>query len=296
MTAPSLTILIPTRNAAATLRRALASLAAQNHAPLEVIVIDAESTDATPGILAEFAALVSRLIREPDSGPANALNKGLALASGEVLGWLGADDELLPGALDEVAAQFAAHPQAEVVIGACERVFEDGSTALTPSCPGAWQVIGRRNVIDQPAAFWKRSLQQRLGPLDESYDLAFDWDLWCRMALAEARVVTTEVTLARYHFTPASKSNTAGHGHARESFRILRRYGPLGGGLAYVYRFLYETFDLRGCYDQPRTCGPWRARVFAITRFALRLLLGRELIEGYNWHFASLQARGLKWW
>lgn len=53
MTAPRITILIPTRNAAATVRRALASLAAQNYAPLEVIVIDAESADETPGILAE---------------------------------------------------------------------------------------------------------------------------------------------------------------------------------------------------------------------------------------------------
>ena len=296
MTAPRVTILIPSRNAAATLRRALASLAAQNYPCLEVIVIDAESTDGTPGILAEYGALLSRVIRGPDSGPAHALNTGLALATGEIIGWLGADDELLPGALEEVAARFAAHPEAEVVIGACERVFADGATALTPACPGAWRVIGRRNVIDQPAVFWKRSLQQRLGPLDESYGLAFDWDLWCRMARAQARLVTTEVTLARYHFTSASKSNTAGDGHARESFRILRRHGPLGGGLAYVYRFLYETFDRRGCYDQPPACGAWRARAFAVTRLALRLLLGRELIEGYNWHFASLQARGLKWW
>lgn len=296
MTGPRLTILIPTRNAAATLRRALDSLAAQNYAALEVIVIDAESTDGTPGILADYAALVSRVVREPDSGPAHALNKGLALASGEILGWLGADDELLPGALAEAAAQFAAHPEAEIVIGSCERVFEDGSTALTPACPGAWRIIGRRNVIDQPAAFWKRSVQERVGPLDESYGLAFDWDLWCRMARAAARLVTTDATLARYHFTPASKSNTAGDGHARESFRILRRYGPLGGGLAYVYRFLYEAFDRHGCYDQPPACGPGRARVFALTRLVLRVVLGGELIEGYNWHFASRQARGLKWW
>lgn len=296
MTGPRISIVVPTYNPGPVLRRALESLAAQRYEPLEVIAVDAVSTDGTAEVLREFAPLLARVVREPDTGQANALNKGLALATGEIVGWLCADDELLPGALAEVAARFTADPAAEVVVGVCERVFPDGSRVLTPARADAWRVIGRWNVIDQPSVFWRRSLQQRLGPLDESYRLAFDWDLWCRMARAGARLTATDAVLSRYHFTADSKTNTAGDEHARESFRILRRYGPLGGGLAYVFLFLYRTFDRHGCYDQPPACSRWRGHAFVLCLRALRLLLGAELIYGYNWQFASKQARGLKWW
>ena len=296
MAAPRISIIVPSYNSGATLRRVLASLAAQHYPALEVIVVDAASSDDTPAILADHRALITKLIREPDRGQAEALNKGLAAATGDIGGWLCADDELLPGALAEVAARFAADADAEVLIGACERVFADGSRRLTPAPAAAWDVIGRRNVIDQPSVFWKRSLQQRLGPLDESFRLAFDWDLWCRMARARARLITTGAVLSRYHFTASSKSNTAGDDHARESFRILRRYGPLGGGLAYVFRFLYWTFDRHGCYDRPPAGAWWRRALFRITLPVLRVVLGKDLTFSYNWQFASLQARGLPWW
>jgi hypothetical protein len=87
--------------------------------------------------------------------------------------------------------------------------------------------------------------------LDTSFLLAFDWDFWCRTRYARARLRTTERILSIYRFTGDNQSGEAGNRRAEESFRILQRYGPRGGLLAYAFRFLYLAFDLKGCYDQP---------------------------------------------
>jgi hypothetical protein len=102
--------------------------------------------------------------------------------------------------------------------------------------------------------------------------------------------------LSRYHFSAENKSGNAGRIFEEEAFRIVSRYGPLGGGLAYIFRMLYRHFDLKGCYDQPPTCSRFRGYVFMAVWIGLRGLFGKRLIYTYNWHFASLQERNLPWW
>ena len=100
--------------------------------------------------------------------------------------------------------------------------------------------------------------------------------------------------LLRYHFSETNKSGNAGRQHVRESFRVVRRYGP--AGLAWIFRFLYHAFDLKGCYDQPPTCSAIRSSAFVASLAALRALIGPERLFLYNWHFASCQERGVRWW
>lgn len=289
-------LVVPSYNPGAVLERALASLASQVGVDLQLIVMDAGSTDESPQILERFAGDIDVLVQERDGGQADGINRGFARADGEIVGWLCADDELMPGALAHVASLFAEHPSADVVIGACERVFADGTTCITPARPDTWDIIGMQNVVDQPSVFWRASLHRRLGRLDDSFHLAFDWDLWCRMRDAGARLVVTERVLSRYYFSETNKSGSSGRGHVRESFRILRQYGPLSGGLAYVFLGLYHLFDLHGCYDRPPTCGVVRRVAHHAVLTLLRLVLGDRLTYGYNWQFASRQERGLKWW
>ena len=77
---------------------------------------------------------------------------------------------------------------------------------------------------------------------------------------------------------------------------MVRKYGPFHGGLAYIYRFLYQHFDLEGCYDRPPACTRARAALFAASLKTLKWLIGERLLYMYNWHFASCQQRNLKWW
>jgi glycosyltransferase involved in cell wall biosynthesis len=287
-------IVVPNYNSGAVLERAIRSLLDQGYPEIELIAADSASNDISRQILEKHRDAFASVLSEKDKGQADGLNKGFARAHGDVHAWLCADDELLPGTLEHVAGLFAARPEADVVIGSCERVFADGSTWITPARPDTWDIIGMQNVIDQPSVFWRAGLHRRIGPIDASYRLAFDWDFWCRMREAGARLVTTDRVLSRYHFSETNKSGSAGRQHVRESFRVVRRYGP--AGLAWIFRFLYHAFDLKGCYDQPPTCSPVRSAAFVACQASLRALIGKERLYLYNWHFASCQERGLRWW
>ncbi len=291
-----ISIVIPNYNSGEVLERAVRSLLAQNYPDLQLIMADAGSRDASREIIERYRGAFDVVISGKDQGQADGLNKGFAHATGEIFGWLCADDELLPGALHHVAEIFRQEPSCEVLTGTCERIYPDGSPFASIPDPEAWQKIHILNVIEQASTFWRSSLHKRLGPLDTGYHLAFDWDLWCRMRLTGAHLITTDRVLSRYHFSASNKSGSAGDLFAREAFRIIRKYGPLDGRLAHIFRFLYRHFDLHGCYDQPPKAS--RARMFAwgATLHLLRLLIGAELLYCYNWHFASCQQRNLKWW
>jgi glycosyltransferase involved in cell wall biosynthesis len=293
---PAFSIIVPTYNSGSTLGRCLQSLVDQRYPALEIIVVDAMSTDSTPAVLEQFRDAISVLIREPDAGQSDAINKGMLRATGEFMGWLNADDVLLPGALDCVAGLVRADPALEVVIGACERIYADGEVFVKHVQEDVWRLIGQWNIIDQPSTFWSRALRERIGLLDLTFRFSFDWDWWCRMARAQAKVKVTKAVLSRYYFTPETKTSTAGSAQAPETFRIIRNYAPHGRTLAYVYVGLYYAFDLRGCFDSPPTCGRALHWLAEFTRRQLKKIYGEELINCYNLHYASLQQRGLKWW
>jgi glycosyltransferase involved in cell wall biosynthesis len=291
-----ISIVIPNFNSGIVLERAIQSLLAQNYPDLQLILIDAVSTDPSREIIERYRHHFDTVIIEKDNGQADAINKGFSHARGEIFGWLCADDELLPGALHHIMAAFAADSSADVITGGCERVFADNTRKVIPADPNSWQIVNVQNPIEQSATFWRSSLHRKVGPLTLQYHLAFDWDLWNRFQRAGAKLITIEPTLSRYYFSDTNKTGNAGRLFATEAFSILRRYGPMMGGLAHIFRFLYFHFDLKGCYDNPPTCGLLRSHTFIWTLAALRVSIGKRLLYLYNWHFASCQERGLKWW
>lgn len=291
-----ITLVIPNLNSGAVLERAIQSVLQQDHPEVQLILADGESTDVSRTIADRYCYRLDPLIRRRDGGQADALNHAFRNARGDIHGWLCADDELLPGALSHVAAMFEEDPRIDLVAGACERVYADGTHQNVPVSADAWELMGVRNGFDQPSVFWRSALKARIGELDTSYDLAFDWDFWCRMRAAQARLRITPRVLSRYYFSAGNKTSTGGTRHVDEGYRIVRRYGPYAGRIAAVYRMLYRHFDLPGCMDDPPSCSGARAMLYAITRAVLRPLIGERWLSAYNWHFASLQERRLKWW
>src|SRR5580700_589032 len=141
----SISIVIPNFNSGPVLERAIQSLIAQQYPNLQIILIDAGSTDASREIIERYRHLFDTVIIEKDRGQADAINKGFSYARGEILGWLCADDELLSNALRQIAEKFAADPSIDVVTGGCERVFADGARTLVPADPNAWQIVNVQN-------------------------------------------------------------------------------------------------------------------------------------------------------
>ncbi len=185
---PPLAVVMPTRNQARYLARSVASVFADGSTPT-LIVQDGASTDDTPQLLAALADRQPGLsvFSRPDSGPAEALNRGFerALATGApVIGWLNSDDLYTPGALRRALDHLAAHPQHVAVYGEAEHVDADSRVlgrypTLTPDAPLArWRDAC---PICQPTMFLRREAVQALLPLDTALRTAFDFDLWLRL-------------------------------------------------------------------------------------------------------------------
>jgi len=293
---PRITLVVPSFNAVSTVERTLRSIAGQAYPDLQLVCVDGASSDGTVTVLERHRQELAHLLVEPDRGPAEALNKGFRLADGEIFGWLNADDELAPGALLAVARTFRDRPDVDVVTGGCYRFYADGSQVETAVPDRFVRSMALRNDLEQPSTFWRASVHRSAGELDETMKYAFDWEWWNRLRVRGARFLRVENVLSHYHFSEDNLTSRGGQKVVEEMYRITRRYGPWRGRVADVYRFLYRTFDLRGYFDDPNALSPLRRLVFRATLSAVRIAFGREVRDGYNWNWASKQARGLIWY
>lgn len=221
--APLVSIITPSFNQAAYLEQAIRSVLAQDYPSIEYLVVDGRSTDGSVEIIRRYAAQLAWWVSEPDRGQADAINKGLGRARGEILAWLNSDDLYLPGAVSSAVAALQADP-------AVSLVFSDAITIDPHGKPinrlqfGDWGLdeLARFRIICQPAVFFRRSAIEQSGRLDPSYHFMLDHQLWLRIA-SRSRVhhVPGELWAAARHH-PAAKNVAQADGFSREIFRLLR--------------------------------------------------------------------------
>lgn len=178
---------------------------------LEYIVVDGRSTDNSSDIINEYRGQIDCLIVETDSGPANAINKGFAQATGDVVSWLNADDTYYPGALKRVEKKAVCDPDAAFFFGACPIIDTKGReirAAITRFKAIFFPVSSRftfqcLNYISQPATFFRRRALQEAGPLDERLTAAWDYEFFLRLWRQGRAVRITGPPLAafRWHET-----------------------------------------------------------------------------------------------
>ena len=174
-------IVTPSLDQGRYVREAIESVRAQTYSPIEHIVVDGGSTDGTLEILGEYEGL--RWVSEPDGGQSHALNKGFALATGEILGWLNADDAYEPGAV-AAAVEALRSAGAGLVYADVTRVDDDGvNPRRIRSRPefDLWTELNLGCGIYSPAVFFTREALESVGGVDESLHLTMDYDLWLRI-------------------------------------------------------------------------------------------------------------------
>jgi glycosyltransferase involved in cell wall biosynthesis len=227
---PSLTIVTPCLNAAATLPATLASVRAQDYPGLEHIVVDGGSTDGTLELLR--AAEGVRWISEPDRGLADALNKGIAMASGDVIGELNADDVYEPGALDAAGAALGADPGAMWLTGQCRiidaqgREIRKGVTAYKNRLLRHYSLglYLTHNFISAPATFFRREALAEAGGFDLRYRISVDYDLQLRIAVRHEPLILHRY-LASFRMAEGSLSMSGFRTQFREHAEQARRHG-----------------------------------------------------------------------
>jgi len=220
---PLVTVVTPSLNQGEFLEDALKSVANQSFPRIEHVVIDGGSADQTLTLLQQYASTYRlRWRSEPDAGQSDALNKGFAMAQGEIIGWLNADDVYFArDAVEAVVQTFAAHPQASVVYGDCAFISREGTVfRIAPAMPRVSRARLRYHSIGQPAVFFHRRLVQH-PTFREDLHYLLDYEYWLRLC-SRVVFVHLEKIVAAYRVYPESKSFRRA-ARADEEWRIVSR-------------------------------------------------------------------------
>lgn len=217
---PLVSIITPSFNQAAYLERTMRSVLNQNYPNLEYFVIDGASTDGSVQIIQKYAPRLKGWLSEPDRGQADAINKGFAQASGEIVAWLNSDDFYLPGAIQSAVQALQAHPEWGLVYGDMLAV-DSKNELINIQHFGDWtleDLMGFR-IIGQPAVFMRRSALQRAGKLDTDYHFLLDHHLWLRIAThSQIGHIPKLLAAARFHEDAKNVARAADFG--RDALQI----------------------------------------------------------------------------
>ncbi len=214
-------IVTPSFNQASYLEQTIQSVLNQDYADIETLVMDGGSTDGSVDIIKKYASRLAYWVSEKDAGQADAINKGMARAKGDIVAWLNSDDYYLPGTVAAAVEALEKNPEAALVYADMLAVNENGQTfntlryrQLTLEDLLSFQIIG------QPAVFMRRDAYERAGGLDTSFHFLLDHHLWIRIACLGRILHVPQIwAAARYH--PAAKNRAKASEFGREAFRIL---------------------------------------------------------------------------
>jgi glycosyltransferase involved in cell wall biosynthesis len=253
---PTLTIVTPSFQQARYLERTIRSVLDQNYPKLEYIIMDGGSTDGSIEIIKKYQDRLAYWQSQKDNGQSDAINQGLARATGEIVGWLNSDDVFAPGALRTIGRYYHQHPECEFLYGHCDLIdAEDCVIRRLFAVPtNAYELLNfNRNLFGQPGTTWKRSLQERIGLLDPTLHYAMDCDFWLKASRA-----------TRLHFVPRHLASLRVHEQAKSTDANEQRFIA-------EHRKLDERY---GANEQNRSL---RAKLFRIQRAA------RILRQPANW-------------
>ncbi len=221
---PSIAIVTPSFNQAAYVKATLESVLSQGYPLLQYVVQDAGSTDGTLDILPRFADRGVTLMVESDRGQSDALNRGFARTSAEVLAYLNSDDMYLPGTLHRIGRFFRDNPSVDVVYGN-RLVIDDQAREI-----GRWilprhdaRVLLQIDYVPQETMFWRRRIWERCGArFDESASFAMDWDLLLRFLDEGAQFRHLPWLFGLFRVHPAQKTQADFEARGVGEMRFLR--------------------------------------------------------------------------
>ncbi len=208
---PLVSVVIPAYNAAEFLGDALLSVRGQRYAPLEVIVVDDGSADATPEVVSRCGADLA-YVRQPQRGAAAARNRGLAEARGEVVAFLDADDVWPDGALASQVNRLQAPPGADIVVGRSAFL-----PAPADETGDSWFVPLLGSAVFRRAAF------DRVGGFDETLRCSEDQDWFLRARELGVRIASNEAVCLLYRVRPGSLTRAADRPSGYQLTRVLKQ-------------------------------------------------------------------------
>lgn len=240
-----ISIVTPSFNQAAFLEDAMRSVLDQRDAELEYFVMDGGSTDGSAEIIRRHADRLAGWASERDSGQYDAINRGFARSTGEVMGWLNSDDMLAPWALSVVAEIFETLPQVEWITSLAQLRWDARGRAVRCLPQRGFSRVGflagenlprsgafSTGWIQQESTFWRRSLWERAGGrVGAEFALAGDFELWARF-WKHAELHGVETPLGGFRFHGDQKTGAGHERYLTEAERALASHGGKRHGAA----------------------------------------------------------------
>lgn len=223
---PRITVVTPSFNQGQFLETTIRSVVEQGYDNLEYIIIDGGSVDQSVDIIKQYSSYISYWISEKDQGQSNAINKGLSLASGEILCWINSDDFLEPECLRKVAMHFERNPSWDCITGGCNLIYHNTAGQIIHRAQRAPSEAPHRAIFNwkeewfpQQATFWRASLWKKSGPLREDLKFTMDLELWRRFSKL-TQIQSVPDILATYRFHQDAKCVSQLIPSIMEEFRI----------------------------------------------------------------------------
>lgn len=223
---PLVSIITPSYNQGSYLSETIVSVLSQTYHNIEYIIVDGKSTDSTPQVLAKYKELVSIIVSEEDHGQANAINKGIRLASGEIIGWLNSDDILYADSILAIVQAFNDNPEVDVVYGNVD--YGASIDQITHTIHGHdFEFINsfrRLSIpIPQQGCLWRRSAIEKCGLLNEGWHYVLDRDYFIRLA-DRCSLAYLNRAMGLFRSQPDSKSILMNINWSRELIQLYSGY------------------------------------------------------------------------